>query len=469
MKIRSPMKHLFAFPKFPGILLLAAGMMLITPACNDDTDLSPDASLTSSYPADVVIAWNELLLEVDRYTPGYLPPVSGRAFGYIGLAVYETAVPGMPAYKSLRRHFAGLDLPAANRNLTYSYPAAINSAYYRMIEHLYPDVPAAQYNQVLALYQQFAQTFEREVSPSVMSASVDWGRDVADAVFAWSATDPVGHEGYLRPFDPAYVPPSGPGKWQPTYPDFIPARLPHWGDVRTFAARTDDKAYEPLPYSTDPTSEFYVQALETENKVNLIRQGQNYEDKWIAQFWSDDCAALTFTPAGRWIAIATQALENTNADLAKAAVVTAKTGMALCDAGIRCWAEKYRYNLLRPVDYIRNVMGHEPWNSIMCPDGAGQFFTPQFPTYPSGHGTFSAAAAEVLTAEFGQHVVFTDRCHEGRSEFIGTPRTYNSFYEMAGENAYSRLPIGVHFRMDAEAALDLGFTVGRRVNALPWQ
>jgi hypothetical protein len=121
------------------------------------------------------------------------------------------------------------------------------------------------------------------------------------------------------------------------------------------------------------------------------------------------------------------------------------------------------------VDYIRNALGHNTWNSIMCPDGSGQFFTPQFPTYPSGHGTFSGAASEVLTAEFGSSFAMTDRCHENRSEFIGTPRSYSSFYEMAQENAYSRLPIGVHFRMDSEAALDLGLKIGRRVNNLPWK
>ena len=114
-------------------------------------------------------------------------------------------------------------------------------------------------------------------------------------------------------------------------------------------------------------------------------------------------------------------------------------------------------------------MGHDDWNSIMCPDGAGQFFTPQFPTYPSGHGTFGAAAAEVLTTEFGNSFQLTDKCHQYRTDFLGTPRTFNSFYEMAYENAYSRLPIGVHFRMDSEAALDLGFKVGRRVNDLPRQ
>ncbi len=245
--------------------------------------------------------------------------------------------------------------------------------------------------------------------------------------------------------------------------------MPHWGDVRTFAANEDDQCPKPLPYSTDESSEFYVQAKETENKVNLITQGQNYEDKWIAQFWSDDCAALTFSPAGRWVAIADQGLKSTSADLAKTVVVHAKLGMALCDAGIRAWGEKYRYNVLRPVDYIRNAMGHDTWNSIMCPDGAGQFFTPSFPTYPSGHGTFGGAAAEVLTSEFGPSFAMIDRCHENRNEFIGTPRSFGSFYDMAAENAYSRIPIGVHFRMDADAALDLGYRIGRKVDNLPWK
>ena len=142
--------------------------------------------------------------------------------------------------------------------------------------------------------------------------------------------------------------------------------------------------------------------------------------------------------------------------------------MALSDAGVRCWDEKYRFNYLRPIDYIHKVMGETDWNTIMCPDGSGQFFTPNFPTYPSGHATFGAAAAEVLQDIYGSYFPFTDRCHEDRTEFIGTPRSYNSFIEMAEENAYSRVPIGVHFRMDSEAGVDLGRKIGREVNKLKW-
>lgn len=452
----------------PGKVFLT-GILILTffQACKQDE--LPVNPLVESYDSEVVLKWNELLLEVERFTPGYLPPVSARSFGYIGLAAYETAVPGMPDYKSLGNYYAGLELPVAEGSGAYHYPTALNSAYATIIAKLYPTVPAAQLSEIISLQSYFTSKYESEISPELFGASVEWGESVAEAIFAWSKSDAAGHEGYLHNTDPAYVPPSGPGLWQPTYPNYGSALLPHWGDVRTFAATPDDRCEDPLPYSTHENSEFFVQAKETENKVKLIKQGLNYEDKWIAEFWSDDCPALTFTPAGRWSAIANQVVDNMSVDLAKAVIVNAKMGMAVCDAGIRCWGEKYRFNLLRPVDYIRDVMGHDDWNSIMCPDGSGQFFTPAFPTYPSGHGTFGAAAAEVLTAEFGHSFGMTDRCHEDRVEFIGTPRSFNSFYEMAQENAYSRLPIGVHFRMDAEAALDLGYKVGRRVNNLPWK
>jgi membrane-associated phospholipid phosphatase len=375
----------------------------------------------------------------------------------------------MPEYQSLGSNYNTLQLPRADADKRYHYPAALNTAYATIIAKLYPTAPAAQFSKIITLQNYFNDKYEAQLSPEVLEYSVEWGRSVANAVYDWSKTDLAGHEGFLHTIDPGYVPPAGPGLWQPTYPNFGKALLPHWGDVRTFAATSDDKCPQPLPYSTDESSEFYVQAKETENKVNLIRQGQNYEDKWIAEFWSDDCAALTFSPAGRWLAITDQALENTSANLAKAVIVYAKVGMAVCDAGIRAWSEKYRYNVLRPVDYIRNEMGHTGWNSIMCPDGAGQFFTPAFPTYPSGHGTFAGAASEVLTSEFGPSFAMLDKCHQNRSEFIGTPRSFGSFYEMAQENAYSRLPIGVHFRMDADAAIDLGYRVGRHVDHLPWK
>lgn len=450
--------------------MLLLSILITFSACKDDTTGSTGTEFkkTSEYSNEVPLRWNNFLLEIERFTPGYRPPVSGRAFAYIGLAVYESAIPGMPDNRSFGDYFAGLSLPDAETGVEYHYPTAVNAAYAYMFTHFFPTAPSAQAAKVVALESDFNSQFQNEVSTEVFERSRAWGRAVAQAVYQWSQTDTNGHDAFLNPQPVSYAPPTGPGKWQPTFPDYARALLPYWGSVRTFAASSDDKCPDPLPYSTDPSSEFFVQALETENKVNLIKSGQNYEDRWIADFWSDDCAALTFTPAGRWIAVANQLVDAEQVKLDKAVVVYAKMGMALCDAGVRAWGEKYRFNLLRPVDYIRLVMGHTEWNSIMCPDGTGQYYTPPFPAYPSGHATFSAVAAEVLTSEFGYNHPMVDKCHLGRTEFIGTPRSFDSFYDMAFENAYSRLPIGVHYRMDAEAGLDLGYRIGRKVNSLPW-
>jgi membrane-associated phospholipid phosphatase len=209
--------------------------------------------------------------------------------------------------------------------------------------------------------------------------------------------------------------------------------------------------------------------MEARTLVNEIKAGQHPEEHWIAEFWSDDCPILTFTPAARWVSIANQVLEIEEYNMLEAVVAYAKVGMAISDAGVRCWSEKYRFNYLRPIDYIRAHTDDPDWNTVMCPDGSGGFFTPNFPAYPSGHATFGAAAAVVLEDIFGDSYTCTDRSHEGRTEFRGMPRTFNSFREMAEENAYSRIPLGVHYRSDSDSGLELGYIVGERVTQLPWR
>lgn len=448
-------------------LLLVAGIF----SCKkDETQPVPQHSLTQDFDNQVALEWMEFFLQIERYTPGYRPPVSARASAYIGLAGYESVVPGMPGHSSFSGHFYGLQLPRANEGDEYHWPTCLHSAYSLMFQKFFPTAPAAQQQQLFTLTQKYDQRFAGEVSQEVFNRSKAFGEDIANAVFEWSKTDAAGHEAYLHNTDPSYVPPSGTGLWQPTYPDYSPALLPHWGEVRTFAATQDDNVPQPLAYSESPTSALYIQATETMVKVNKIKNGnpEYPEDEWIADFWSDDCPTKTFTPAARWIAIANQMIKVDKVSLDVAAVAYAKVGMALSDAGVRCWNEKYRFNYLRPVDYIRQVMGQGDWNTIMCP-ASGNFYTPNFPTYPSGHATFSGAAAEVLTDMFGYNHTMIDQSHQGRTEFLSMPRSYANFYEMALENAYSRIPLGVHFRMDAEAGSNLGFRIGKKVNQLPWR
>lgn len=69
--------------------------------------------------------------------------------------------------------------------------------------------------------------------------------------------------------------------------------------------------------------------------------------------------------------------------------------------------------------------------------------TPAFPSYPSGHSTISAAAAEVLAS------LFPDAAAEYRRE--------------AAEASLSRVWGGVHYRFDLTAGEVLGRAVGKAV------
>ncbi|WP_282784829.1 hypothetical protein [Phaeodactylibacter xiamenensis] len=62
----------------------------------------------------------------------------------------------------------------------------------------------------------------------------------------------------------------------------------------------------------------------------------------------------------------------------------------------------------------------------------------------------------------------TDHCHEGRTEFNGAPREFENFFEMTEENGLSRIPLGVHFRIDVDAGLELGYEILGKVLNLPW-
>ncbi|MGH1433554.1 MAG: vanadium-dependent haloperoxidase [Lewinella sp.] len=452
------------------IYLLFVVPLLMVSSCQQDDDILVTSSPASEFSYKIPLTWNQLFLEVERYSPGYKPPVSARNFAHINLIAYEAIVHGSNGkYQSFSGHYSGLAIAFPEYGEEYNWEISLNAAYEKAFELYFPTAPAEQQFQMLDVSHALRSELQSLVAPDVYQRSVEYGQSVAQAVYDWSAADFWGHEGYLSNTDPGYVGPSGVALWKPTYPDFQPALLPHWGKVRTFAANSSDVVPPPPSFSTVPGSQLYEEAMETRTLVNEIRAGNNEEDYWIAEFWSDDCPILTFTPSGRWVSITNQLIAIERLNMLETVTAYAKVGMALSDAGVKCWGEKYRYNCLRPIDYIREYMDDPDWNTVMCPDGSGGFYTPNFPTYPSGHATFSGAASVVLEDIFGENYIFTDRSHEGRTEFKSTPRTFNSFREMALENAYSRVPLGVHFMSDSDAGSDLGFTIGSKVVELPWK
>ena len=403
------------------------------------------------FDAVVPTAWFDLALTLARTTPGFTPPVASRAFGYVGLTLYESVVPGSRQVQSLARQLEGLRVPRGRGRA--HWPTVANAAMAQILRSLFPTTSAENLAAIDALESSHVQALRRDLSRSTLVASVERGRQVAEAVFRWSRDD-GGHDGFLRNFPPSYQPPIGAGLWQPTPPGFQPALQPLWGTNRCLAV-TDGGACPPgnhTPYSEQPGSAFHADAAEVFDAVNNLTD----EQAAIARFWSDD-PGVTATPPGHSISIATQVLRLEHASLMVAAETYAKVGIAVCDAFIACWNTKYRYNLLRPVTYIQRLID-PAWVSLLT--------TPPFPEYTSGHSVQSGAAFAVLADLFGDAYTFDDHTHENRGV---APRHFESFSQAADEAAISRLYGGIHFRPAIQLGLQQGRCIADAVNDLPFR
>lgn len=453
VRVRNPFTSLSLRVLFTLLLLVSIAFIVVgisSPV--QATGVLPHAE---EYPSETARVWFELQSQLVRETPGFTPPVASRAFGYSGVALYEAIVAGMPGYQSLSGQLSELgNLPEVDGDSAYYWPAVANSALYTITQRLFPTATEANQIAIVELHAELNESFTAHVGTEVLELSSIYGRAVAETIFAWSATD-GGHEGYLRNFPGDYVAPAGEGLWTPTprldgsAPQ--PALQPYWGSNRPFMPVEGDGCILPdhPAYSVEPGTQFHQEALEVYETVNNLTP----EQRTIAQYWSDD-PGRTATPPGHSIAVLTQVLQQEDASLALAAEGYARVGIAVADAFISCWDEKYIFNLLRPVTYIQDQFDAE-WMPVLE--------TPPFPEYPSGHSVQSAAAAAVLTQMFGENYTFTDHTHD---QLGFAPRSFSSFDEMAQEAAISRLYGGIHYMAGIELGVELGGCIGQRVNEL---
>ena len=411
------------------------------------------------YSAAVAIDWFSLALQLTQQTPGFSPPVAARAFAYLGLALYESVLPGMPEYASLAGQLNELSsLPWAQPDEVLHWPTVANAAMATMTRMMWSNASAENKARIDLLERTMAikasQDFDPSLrTPEIINRSETFGKLMAMAIMTWARTD-GGHEAWGPPRRnaPNYVPPGGAGLWSATPPAFAPALLPRWGDNRPFVLRkaSDCPAPAPPSYSEDPSSAFYKDAKE----LLRISTQATPEQRQFALYWADD-PGKTPTPAGHWVFITNDLLKARKASLADAAQTFAQLNLAMADAFVAGWATKYALNVVRPVTYVQLVLDSNWLPTLMD--------TPPFPEYPSGHSVQSSAAATVLSKIFGDKTGFTDNTHNDRG---WGPRTFKDFASAADEAARSRLYAGIHFNFGVTGGQAQGRCVADKVLAL---
>lgn len=224
---------------------------------------------------------------------------------------------------------------------------------------------------------------------------------------------------------------------------------PYWGQVRPFALKSWNECPVPAPpqYTTDTASGFFRDAAE----LRALRSRLSPDQRTIAYYWADN-AGESGTPIGHWISIGAQLASAKRLPAEDFARLMLATSVAQADAFIAIWGYKYHYSLLRPRTYIRRVMD-KAWEPLIP--------TPPFPEYPSGHSGISAAAAEILSATFGDSVAFSDSTGLSIGSAI---REFGSFRAAAHEAGMSRLYGGIHFQFGNLGGRAVGECVGAKVN-----
>ncbi|GAB4527477.1 MAG: hypothetical protein OHK0046_45270 [Anaerolineae bacterium] len=402
--------------------------------------------MTADHDPTVANAWMMLLYELVRDETVDAPAAS-RMYAYAGIALYEAVVPGMPINFSIGGQIEGLQLlPFPEEDAPYDYPSAANASLATVITALFQEAEAdsSTFERINALREAQTQLRLQTVNAEIVNRSLVYGDAVGAALMEW-----VNADNYAATRDLPYeLPGDAPGLWVPTSEGMQPLQ-PFWGDLRPFGMEFGEQCNVPLrlEFSTDPESTFYKQAAEVLETSDRLTE----EQAEVGLFWIDT-PGITGAPAGHWVMIEIQLVEQLELDLARAAEMYVLVGMALGDSFISAWNLKYQVNLVRPVTYIRQNLRRN-WTPYLE--------SPPFPEYPSGHSVVSGAAAEVLTAMFGP-VAFVDRTPiiNGHQSF---QRSFTSFEAAAYEAAISRLYGGIHYRAAIENGLRQGQCVGQQV------
>ncbi|MGB3145763.1 MAG: vanadium-dependent haloperoxidase [Maribacter sp.] len=386
----------------------------------------------------------------------FSPPVASRIFTYPNVAAYEIIAQVNPEYQSLAGQITELT-PIPQLDTVQG----VNPQLAALIAHMNISRQLIFSEQTFDVLQDSLFANWQSKNEVEFEASKKYGLEVAEHIKKWMAKDNYSQTRTMPKFT---VNTDDPTRWQPTPPAYMDGIEPHWNKIRPFIldSASQFKPIPPPPFSMEKDSQFYKELLEVYETSNRITEnGDKSEEVAIAKFW--DCnpyvsvtrghlmfATKKITPGAHWIGITKIACRKTNLNFDDTVFAYTKTSMAIADAFISCWDEKYRSNLIRPETLINQHID-DSWKPILQ--------TPPFPEYTSGHSVVSGAAGSVLTSIFGDNFSFED---DTETPYGLPKRTFESFNQAADEAAISRMYGGIHYR----AAVEVGVGQGRKIGAL---
>ncbi|MFD9701391.1 phosphatase PAP2 family protein [Lentzea sp. NPDC059081] len=447
---------------------------------------------------DPILYWNEVAAEADRTTHTTLPaselgvrggPGGARANAIVHLAMHDAY---FGIHTGQYEPYLGDDLPEVSTEADAA--AAIASAAHATLSALYPTQKT---------FFDAKHTAAGLIAGKADVAGHDFGRKVAAKVLALRKNDPgFGDNGHSFSVAPGHHRQDPDNPKQGFYGPFYGAQS------ACFAATSRHHLDAPPELG----SAEYEQAVKQVRAKGIaphlmgtlpadLFSERTPNETAIGLFWGYEAASGVGTPTRLYNQIIRKVAVAQGNDTAQNARLFALVNAAIADATILCWADKYVYDLWRPVLGIREHdsstgpagVGDAALDSdadpFWLPLGAqatnvtgGRNFTPSFPAYPSGHATEGGAAFQTVRHFYGQTQYGPDNLADNLEfvsdelDGISTDTTGNvrtrvvrtfpgGMWQMMIEQGFSRVFLGVHwvfdaFAVDEDGDVDLSRNIG---------
>lgn len=395
----------------------------------------------------MVIAWNECVLAVAEAEDHFLTLKGVRTAAMMHVAMHD-------ALNSIRPEYA-----------TYAYRGQAHEAS--------PLAAAAQAAYEIAFDQypkeekrwddERQKSFKAEPDENAKAKGIALGRAAAAAILKRREDDHWNDDARYR--------------WHPMAPGVYAEFNEHsgtpegfifgagWGAMTPFLLTSPDQFRAPPPPPID--SRRYTAAFNEVKEVGRYASPSRTPDQTHLAMWWKDFVENSHNRLARAIATS-EGLE-----LWETARLFALLNMSITDAYISVFENKFFYNHWRPYTAIRwaahdgnpDTMPDPQWNNT-------HRHTYAFPSYPSAHGTASAAAMTILGNTFGDRHKFTMWTHQvdqagplsAKIKMIPPTRSFKSFSAAAHECSLSRVYLGIHFRYDSTE----GERLGKKVATYGW-
>jgi hypothetical protein len=357
------------------------------------------------------------------------PPYAARAFAYLAVAQYDALVAAWN-YKYQYKRLA----PSKNDNTVKplisvtdlpSYPsedAVVAAASVEMLKRLFP-LEADFLAKKLQEHKDSRLWAGTNVRSDV-DAGDALGKAVAAKIVTRFASDGMATAGSQAQVAAMIANAKSMGlteEWKSQETPARPGMLPGYVNVKTWNFDDATKvALRPLPPPAIGSAEFNKNMDELRGYAKKLTR----EQQRIAAYWSDGVGS--YTPPGHWNRTAAELAYQYKYNELRFARTMALTCTAVQDAGVCCWDTKYYYFYPRPNQLDKSIKS--------------TIGLPNFPSYTSGHSTFSGAAATILSHLF--------------------PAEAQDLNARAAEASISRIYGCIHYRFDCEAGLKCGNNIG---------